>query len=260
MVKDFEKEFYTFLERVRNRSPFAFSRFSDGELYVMQNKEVMLGETTKVGNEEDPTKHPPDDHKHFKPGENESLRLGLIEAWQFQMPGYYKGKPCRCCVREDNHKWAMDLVQGQSEEQFTWANLFVNSNYPKFVEQMVPELGKYDRIIIVCNKNAKVHGLPFRVERHFGIGPNAMINDLPVIEQVEEHLRETKAEGVLCLCAASSLSNLLIKTLFPKFPGNTFLDVGSALNFYTGMPLSRAYLVGYWMKVPTDFFKRKCVW
>jgi len=49
-MKNFEDDFYRLLHLLKTREPFAFNRFSDGELYMLQNKEVILGDhMVKIG-------------------------------------------------------------------------------------------------------------------------------------------------------------------------------------------------------------------
>ena len=39
MVKDFRQHFLMFIKKLQTGENFAFNRFSDGELWIMQNKE-----------------------------------------------------------------------------------------------------------------------------------------------------------------------------------------------------------------------------
>ena len=41
-MKNFNQEFDKFLNKIKANEQFAFSRFSDGELFIMQNKTVVL--------------------------------------------------------------------------------------------------------------------------------------------------------------------------------------------------------------------------
>ena len=42
MVKHFREHFAKFTEMIRNDEHFGFARYSDGELYILQNKELVL--------------------------------------------------------------------------------------------------------------------------------------------------------------------------------------------------------------------------
>ena len=41
-MKNFRTHFITFRDKLRNKEHFAFSRFSDGEMHILQNKELKL--------------------------------------------------------------------------------------------------------------------------------------------------------------------------------------------------------------------------
>ena len=40
----FKKDFNIILNKIKNRENFAFTRFSDGELYILQNRKVQISE------------------------------------------------------------------------------------------------------------------------------------------------------------------------------------------------------------------------
>ena len=50
-MKDFYAEFTKFLNKLKKNENFAFARFSDGELFIMQNKTVILAEDHYVTGE-----------------------------------------------------------------------------------------------------------------------------------------------------------------------------------------------------------------
>ena len=41
-MKDFRNDFLMFKSKLQNNDPFAFSRFSDGEMYILQNRHLKL--------------------------------------------------------------------------------------------------------------------------------------------------------------------------------------------------------------------------
>ena len=42
MLKDYKKSFDYLLNKIKNKENFAFTRFSDGELYMMQNRKYKI--------------------------------------------------------------------------------------------------------------------------------------------------------------------------------------------------------------------------
>jgi hypothetical protein len=74
-MKNFEDDFYRLLKLLKIREPFAFNRFSDGELYILQNKELILdAQQVKVGPDVMEGIYKPEDFKSFHPEEHSFYR------------------------------------------------------------------------------------------------------------------------------------------------------------------------------------------
>lgn len=230
---------------------FAFSRFSDGELRIMQNKELILGpDFNKIGGRRRKSRYEPEDRKHFDPKEHQHVREKLMEAYTYKAKNYYVGLSCRCCVGERDFK-QMVKWRGGDDEYLTWANLWVNANYPLFVEHMIPEFKNHD-IVMICNKNADFVGLPFGVVKDFRVGDNCIVNDFFLWDDVALWIEDGYITDHTFLFSASSLSNIMIYELYKRYPQNTYIDIGTTLNPYLGMKSTRGYITGKNRKV--------CVW
>jgi len=244
-MKTFKGDFDKLLNKVQNQENFAFSRFSDGELFILQNKELILGDNLiKVGNKRQPGGYTKEDHKHFKPEEHQEQREALIAAFKHNQEGFYKGISCRCCVGQKSFDWQLRALGGYNEH-LTWSNLPMNSNYPDFLSKMVPEFSKRP-VVMVCNKMCKLEELPFEVTKDFRIGSNAFIKDFPLVQTVYDFVKENDVEGHIFLFAASSLSNLIIHALYKDFSENTYIDIGTTLNPLMDMRMDREYLTRHW--------------
>jgi hypothetical protein len=260
-LKDFHKEFDIFLNFIKSKEHFAFSRFSDGELYMMQNRaykiekdKVLLREQVHKGQWGE------EELKEFVPEEQQMHREKLIETFEFVKEKYFKGISCKCCIGEQDWQWQHKYVS--ENIQLTWANLLINGNYTRFIEEMVPEFTNYP-VVYVCNKAANVQKLPFNVKKTFRIGNNCHVNDYHLVEDIKNWTKENKVKGHLFLFSAATLTNYMIYELFKDFDQNTYLDIGSTLNplmDMTGWVASRAYLRGYWMKENNQYINMKCVW
>lgn len=151
--KSFAGDFYKLCELLKAREPFAFNRFSDGELYILQDKELIFdAQQVKVDAKVTAGIYHEDDYKKFVPGEHSFYRDRLIDAFKYQSKNYFKGLSCRCCVGEENFQWQLDF-HGKYDENFTWANLLVNSNYPRFIREMYPLFNNY-KTVFVCNEKS----------------------------------------------------------------------------------------------------------
>jgi len=257
-MKNFRDHIYLFKDKLLRQEPFAFARYSDGELYILQNKELKLDENLiQIGSNKSSGPYKQEDFKHFNPNDHAWFRHKLIEAYQYKQKDYYKGISCKCCVGNDNFEYQINL-HGEDDEYLTWANLFVNGNYPFFIEEILPILQTYDTIM-VCNEKASLNKLEFIV-KDFRVGYNAMINDYSTITKIRSWILDNNISNHLFLFSASTFSNLAIYELFKEFPNNTFLDIGTCLTPYMDMPTDRHYLQEYWFDLPKRDLIKECIW
>jgi len=246
------------LDLLKTRQPFAFNRFSDGELYILQNKELILdANQVKVGDAVSTGIYKAEDFKRFHPEEHSFYRDRLVEAFRFTKHFYFKGLSCRCCVGDENLQWQLDF-HGAYDEFFTWANLLVNGNYARFIHEMYPVFNDY-KTVFICNENADLSVLPFLV-KDFRVGRNAMVNDYGLIEELKLWMDENHIEDHLFLFSASSFSKMAIHQLYEHCDRNTYIDVGTTLNPFMNMRLDRTYLKSFWLGAKGNDIDKICIW
>jgi hypothetical protein len=257
-MKNFIDDFYKLHTLLKNKEPFAFNRFSDGELYILQDKELILDVTqVKVGNKVTEGIYKEEDHKRFNPLEHSFYRDRLVDAYRFTRHNYFKGLSCRCCVGDENFRWQLDF-HGEYDENFTWANLLVNGNYGRFIREMYPLFNEY-KTVFICNQKADLSVMPFIV-KDFRVGYNAMINDYDLIRKIKDWIDENNVEGHLFLFSASSFSKMAIHQLFEHCDRNTYIDVGTTLNIFMNMRLDRTYLKSFWLGTKGNDINKICIW
>lgn len=250
-MKDFKEHFFLLFNKLKNNENFGFSRFSDGELRIMQNQELVLGDGyNKIGDVISSGNYFLEDRKHVDPKIHPHVVDKLMESYQFKKHNYYVGLSCRCCVGEKDFKQMIDW-RGGDDEFLTWSNLWVNGNYDLFKEYMIPEFSNH-KIVYVLNENANLGGLPFKVVKDFRVGENCIVNEFNKHEEIAQWIEENKIKNHVFLFSASSLSNFMIYELFKKYDQNTYIDVGTTLNIELGMKGVRQYLIGRNKKI--------CIW
>lgn len=260
-MKTFSSDFFKLYQKFSKHQNFAFSRFSDGEMFVMQNIPLILDKNlTQVGETIHGCHYPEHDFKKFDPNieEHQNFRLKLIESYKHKAENYYVGLSCPCCVGEEANSWMKELRDDESEFT-TWSNLFVNANYPLFIEYFVPYI-KNREIIVVANEKFNSTKSELKVLRHFPIGYNAMINNLSLIDDISNYIEKHKIQDKLFLFSASSLSNILIYELFKKYPNNTYMDIGTTLHKQLGLEIARDYLKAYWTNQFHSDLHKICIW
>jgi len=262
MNKDFKEHFDFFLKKVREGENFALARFSDGEMFIMQNIEVILDENLiQVDGKRQSGGYTQEDFKSFVPEKDQVVREYLLEAFAHVQDGYYKGLSCPCCVGTESSNWMKGLA-GTDDKHLTWANIWVNGNYPRFVQEMIPAL-KNREVVFVCNENANLEGLPFEVVKDFRVGYNCPVNDIDLLLKMSRWINNLKGESIkdhVFLFSAASLSELLIHGLYKHFPENTYIDVGTCFNKQLGFSIRRGYLGGYWNGTGHPNLFKKCRW
>ncbi|MEH0860071.1 hypothetical protein [Halobacteriovorax sp. DPLXC-1] len=260
-MKSFKGDFYKILLKLQNGESFAFNRFSDGELFILQNKELVLGDNLiKIGNTERTGPYTKEDHKHFDPKEHSFYRDRLLEAFKYRADNYFKGISCRCCVGDENLEWQLDILdEPHGDEYLTWANLLVNGNYPLFIAEMFPLFTEY-KTVYICSEKCNLESLDFIV-KDFRVGFNAMINDYHKIDEISDWIECNNIKNHLFLFSASSFAKMAIHQLYEKHPNNTYMDIGTTINAFIDMSIERVYLGDFWTEKPSpsDIYKI-CEW
>ena len=242
-MKDFKQDFDKFQKMIANREPFAISRNNDGEMIILFNEFIDI--RTKLNGEfiYDP-KQP--QHAFF--------REKLLESAQHKGDNYYVGIACRCCVGDEKHERLKKLT-GLDDDHLTWGNIFVNSNYPLYVERIVPQFTNY-KIVMVVNHKANVNSLSFAnsVVKTFRVGTNAWMSDYSLVDELKAYIKDNDIENHLFLFAAGPFTNILTLEAYKTSKNNTYLDVGSTLDSMMSLGKTRGYLNG----APT--LQKVCVW
>jgi len=233
-MKKFKDEFEKYYDKIKNHEPFAFSRWADGELWILERKSYSLS----------PTSHGyifPEDQKHFDISKHEFHWEKLWDAFKYSAPNYHIGITTGSdanILEGDNPRDWMIMHSGSDIDNITYANLFINSNYRQFRERIIPLFSEY-KTTIMCNERSDIT-IPY--EKDFRVGSNCIVNDDDKIEEMVDYVKTTKPEGELFLFCASSLGNCCIHRLHEIAPNNTYLDMGSALNPDLKLSMDRGYL------------------
>lgn len=233
MITDsFPNDLKYFHDLLKNKEPFAITRFGDGERFIMEGTPVANSEFA------------------FKNDDN-FIKEALMKSFTMDKPNYFVGVPCPCCQPKERCDW-MKNQTGLSEDKLTWANIFVNSNFTYFNEEFVKSFNDYDNICFVGR--GETDNLPFRVDKSFKVGPNAHINNKDLLETIPEYIDSEGIDGGLFIVSAGPFANVLVAELYDRYPNNTFIDIGSVFDEYQGLGKTRRYLSGG----PT--INKTCIW
>ena len=235
--KSFRDDLKHIIEKLKNKTPFSFSKYADGELHILSNKPINNGEFW------------------FVPEEHSFNREKMIRSFKFKHENYFVGISCPCCIGgKPVHDW-MKKQSRQSDNHLTWANIFVNGNYNYYLKNMVPFYSQYE-VVLISNSDSNLEKLPFKVKKHFKIGKNAWVKDYNLIDEIKTFIDNDNIKNHLFLMCAGPFGNILTHQLFEHNDNNTYIDIGSTLNpFLLGeIGKNRGYLRG------ASSLNKICVW
>lgn len=240
-MKTFKGDFDMFVNKIKNNEHFALSRWGDGELMILENKAIDL---THKGDGE--FKYDPESTMHI------IQRESLLNSYKYKSENYYIGIACQCCVGKEKFEYMKKLSE-QSEENLTWANIFVNSNYKYFLSDLLPTL-KDKKVILVANTKSNADNLPFKVEQFYSVGRDAWIENSSLVQKLMMDIGEFNMNDYVYLFAAGPFANILTYELWKYNRNNTYIDIGSTLDKMLGLTVTRGYLQG------ASTLNKTCIW
>jgi hypothetical protein len=234
----FRAQLEVYFRRIHSRRPFAMYRFGDGEMMLTDGIEV--GPHTQASRAD----------RWRAPPRLTELGRDLRTVLATQEACFHFGIPCSCC-NEDGYRRLKATI---TDSRVFPANLFINSNYRRFVEL----LSTLDGIPVACviNEKADHTRLPFSVKQRFEVPDDCVnyyeINRSKMLTEARAFARELEDRS-LVLVSAGPLSEALIFFMWNENPHNTYIDVGSALDEMTYGTRTRPY-----MTPGTEYAERSC--
>tara|TARA_R110000824_G_scaffold348025_4_gene534780 strand:- start:1759 stop:2466 length:708 start_codon:yes stop_codon:yes gene_type:complete len=212
MITDsFKNDFEFILNKVKRRDSFSFSKYADGEYKILRNEKI-----TNC------------DNWTFSPDIHQTEQHYLKESFQYSHEDYFVGVSCPCCQPPDHVNWMRENV---GSDNITWANLFVNSNYPTFVYEMLQEFSTWEgRKVLLANEVGKEKMMPIPIDVYVPCNGQAFL-----MPDLSEHIKEMtvlaeQEDKQLFLFSAGPLGNILAHKLHEVNPNNTYMDIGSTMN------------------------------
>jgi hypothetical protein len=248
MEKTFLGELMRMRDLLRDRVPFALSRFGHAELEMLRGK--LLHDREVSGGHE--YRYAPADPDNAVP------RQLLWDAFTFKAPNYFVGINCpHCNITDEQFEWMRENSK-QSEDQLTFATFYFYSNYQPYLTHVLPLFSQY-KTVLVCHELGIIENLPFQPVRVFRNQYDAWRKNLSLVDELKSYIAEEKASGWLFLFCAGALGSILAHEIYAFCPENTCLDIGSSLDPYlfTGtLARNRRYL----KQDPETQARESCHW
>ena len=225
--KSYKEDIKILEQALKSGENISFSKFCDGEWAVMNNQPL---------NNKEFWFDPNDEQDQFK-------RQELIKAFQYKNPRYFVGITCVNVFGLQTHQ-EMKQLSGQDEDHLTWADIWVNSNYRHYLDNIVP-LYNTKPVLIVCNEKAKVENLPFKPNIVVPVKNNAWKENWDLVQELTWLVKERAWEDMIFLFCCGPFGNILCHKLTEVNHNNTYLDIGSTLNpFLQSAGFERDYYMG----------------
>lgn len=236
-----DKDLDRFEYLVRERSPFTFVRFSDGEIEILRNRKLVIANgMTEFRGMRFPNQFPEFDQKRFDPRGSQLVRSDLLDSAIFSESSYFKGVPTWHNNAVGDREFMLRL-NGGFTPQMTFSDLFLNSNFLRSRASFFPFLvSSFEDLLVVANWRCELQGylskgrLVHIPDNFFSVYQKTLHSVLALLQKAPE--------SALILSSASSLSNILGYRLRISRPDLTFVDIGTVLNDLVSLPLgTRAY-------------------
>lgn len=209
------EEYEFFINKMKNKEPFAFGHFNDGEMQYILNKS------------QDPISRGAQDY-------DSKLAQHLREVFLINNANFYRGIPCRKCFPE-MRKESEELLQLHETKNIpTTPACVFHHNYLKRKNKLLQTIMSYDSITWVTNHVFDLDRVLYKMEqlkeskeskrksiRHIRIPGNNGYNKYEEMKTMEY----TPGELVLYLCGP--LGRILAGESSVKYPNTTFLCLGS---------------------------------
>lgn len=224
-MNQFYQDFEYFIQLIKSNKNFAYARYADGEVALMQGRYVDVNsQAYRVDNWHAPN--------HItKVGEH------LLKTLNHTEDTYYYA----ISSKTDNLSDYEFLSSRIKTNKITFANLWINANYQK-TKQFYES---YDKsVYVICNVAAVKKLFPFNIKELFPF-PNECVtyweewgNDY--INQLIDYVRHLSNETFFISCGP--VSEILIHELYTINPNNQYIDVGSSIDEYVHGRQTRPYM------------------
>lgn len=229
-MKDFTEEFNKLIKLIKIKNPLVLVRCGDGEITLMEGGEIsrdtqafiMDGWSSDVG--------------------LTKLGLKLKESLTHVNKNWIYGIPCQCCNSMCKSK-ILNIIHPPNE-QITYANIFVNSNYKLFMK-WIATITEDVFLIANINCSGNLSKFPFKITNYLPIENDCVKfyekNGESLLQSLKTEMKNVKNR--LVFIAAGPLTNVLIHELWSISPTNRYIDVGSALDEYIYCRKTRPYMI-----------------
>lgn len=237
--KDFEMEFYNMWNKILTQKSLAFARYADGEVCLMRG--IKIGKTAAA--------YTMDNWCCEEDGIS-LLGKDLKDTLYHTEPEWYYAISCVCCD-PNGHEWLMNNIK-HSVSNITYSNLWINSNYKKFISNVFK---LNEPVFLIANKEGLYNRYPWNVLGYYPIEDDCINywknNKIQLINDVKDIALNNVNR--LFFISAGPMSELIIHHMWEANKRNRYIDVGSSIDEFVKNRKTRPYMIE-----GSIYSKRKC--
>lgn len=224
-MKKFYSDFDYFTDLIRKGTPFAYGRYADGEVALMNG--APIGHNSQAFMVD----------RWTSPNGLTIVGKALLETLEHTEPNYYYA----ISSHTDNINDYNFLRERIKTDNITFANLWINANYQK-MKEFYQTLDK--SVYIICNHKANKDNFPFKVNELFPF-PDDCIKYWEdygddYIQQLGDYISQINGETFFV--SAGPVSEILIHNMYKINPNNQYIDVGSSIDEFVHGRITRPYM------------------
>ena len=233
VVQHPKKDLKALLVALKRDKNFCYVRFSDGEMEILRNQELIIGPNyVKSSAGTVNFSYPVYDYKNFSPERDVMFRKRLLESACYTAPGYIKGIPTAGNSAVVDRNLMIEWNNGVPWN-LTFADLLINSNFKRFRRNFLPLFKEMRDVYVITNFRAKMQS-DLENWKLIPVPDNFISSYEADIERIKSILKEVPPNSLI-LSSASSLSNLLGFEIWKIRQDITFIDIGTSLHDVIGL-------------------------
>jgi hypothetical protein len=224
-MSKFDKDFDYYTNLIKSDTNFAYARYADGEVQLMRGNPI--GNNSQAFMVD----------KWSSPSGMTLIGEQLLESLNHSEENYHFA----ISGKSDSISDYEFLTEKIPNDNLTFANLWINSNYQK-MKEFYNSIEK--DVYMICNHRAQPQNFPFNVKEIFPFPDDCISYFIDLGEDYITQLLDyvNQIENKLFLVSAGPVSEILIHRMYQSNPNNQYIDVGSSIDEFVHGKMTRPYM------------------
>jgi glycosyltransferase involved in cell wall biosynthesis len=212
-------EFDRIWNKIKNGENIALLRYGDGERAIMTGRSLVAQEGWA------------------SPGHISKLGEDLLQSLEINNEHVYHAISCPCCDQA-SYYWYSTRIANPNK---TFANLWVNKNYPRFMESF--RVLSREAVVIANYRAAGKQIGNLKILKHYSISDDCFDFWQNSGEELLASIKKDfgNKKNLLYVVSAGPMAEPIIAELFKHNPDNCYIDFGSSIDRFYRETQTRPY-------------------